>query len=57
MEQLCRINIDVAFYVDTDSKDITNSEEFDEQIHLITKALNNVVDDVTIDYDSFEVLD
>lgn len=52
---LCRMNIDVAFYLS--DPELQNSEEFLDVCKLIREALEKVVADVEIDTESFDVLD
>lgn len=56
-EQLCKINIDVAFYLKGNIEILSSNKHFDELCIKIKQALETIVDNVEIDYESFEVLD
>lgn len=56
-QNLCRMNLDVAFYLKGDTEELGSNKYFDKICSEIEKALENICCDVQIDIDSFEVLD
>lgn len=56
-QKLCKLNIDVAFYLKGNTDELLSNKHFDTICKNIYNALNNIVNDVQIDCESFEVLD
>lgn len=55
--KLCRMNIDVAFYLKGNTEILSANKHFDKLCTKIQQALDSIVDDVEIDIESFEELD
>ena len=55
-EKLCRMKLDIAFYLKGDTSELSSNKDFDKLICSIEKALTGIVADIKYD-DDFEVLD
>ena len=54
-KKLCRMKLDIAFYLKGDTSELSSNEDFDKLICSIEKALTGIVADIKYD-DDFEVL-